>query len=124
MLLHRSAPLATVDHFNGELLALTSLSAKREGSQKKRGSSRSFYSNKKKNKGKVRESPLKTPISTSTTSVAGHHILDFYFFFFFALFSGKILEDNCADAAAKMTFTYNNLMKKKTLVREVETMAD
>ena len=35
MLLHRSAPLATVDHFNGELLALTSLSAKREGSQKK-----------------------------------------------------------------------------------------
>jgi hypothetical protein len=87
------------------LLALTSLSAKREGSQKKRGSSRSFCSNKK-NKGKVRESPLKTPISTSTTSVAGHHILDFYFF------SGKILEDNCADAAAKMTFTYNNLMKK------------
>ena len=111
MLLHRSAPLATVDHFNGELLALTSLSAKREGSQKK-GAAADLSVVTKKNKGKVRESPLKTPISTSTTSVAGHHILDFYFFSIFS-FSGKILEDNCADAAAKMTFTYNNLMKKK-----------
>ena len=46
MLLHRSAPLATVDHFNGELLALTSLSAKREGSQKK-GAAADLSSNKK-----------------------------------------------------------------------------
>ena len=56
MLLHRSAPLATVDHFNGELLALTSLSAKREGSQKK-GAEGDLSIVTKKNKGKVRESP-------------------------------------------------------------------
>ena len=86
MLLHRSAPLATVDHFNGELLALTSLSAKREGSQKKGAAAADLSIVTKKNKGKVRESPLKTPISTSTTSVAGHHILDFYFFFFRSFF--------------------------------------
>ena len=94
MLLHRSAPLATVDHFNGELLALTSLSAKREGSQKKGAAAADLSIVTKKNKGKVRESPLKTPISTSTTSVATVSMLS-------SFFSGKRPEVLAADTTAK-----------------------
>ena len=52
----------------------------------------------------------------------GQAIISWTSIFFSFFSSGKILEGNCADAAAKMTFTYNNLMKKnkKTLSQRRE----
>ena len=84
MLLHRSAPLATVDHFNGELLALTSLSAKREGSQKK-GAAADLSIVTKKNKGKVRESPPENS-NIYVNNIRGRPSYLGLLFFFLSLF--------------------------------------
>ena len=100
MLLNRSAPLATVDHFNGRLLALSNFSSQQNeyvGSQKRGASSVVLFWQKRK-KERKKSSPWKLQYLRQQHP---WHAIILDSVFLFSFFSWNRKKD-CADATAKI----------------------